>query len=96
MDQVSNHRLIVVYVKDSLLVSKGFYTYPCSSALNISFALGGHSFAIELDDFNLGMTDAGSEYASSTASHVFSLIHSFGSGTVLVVYCHWVTDSLRI
>ncbi|GBE80703.1 Aspartic protease [Sparassis crispa] len=38
----------------------GFYTFPCASALDISLSFSGNSFSVNMLDFNLGRTTAGS------------------------------------
>jgi hypothetical protein len=38
----------------------GFYTYPCASQLDISLSFCGQAFSVNIFDFNLGRTAAGS------------------------------------
>ncbi|OCH88252.1 acid protease [Obba rivulosa] len=38
----------------------GFYTFPCSSQLTISFSFSNQTYPISMSDFNLGRTDADS------------------------------------
>ncbi|KAF7361948.1 Acid protease [Mycena venus] len=46
--------------KRALQFGPEFYTYPCSTALNIEFVFAGHRFPINIADFNLGMTEPNS------------------------------------
>ena len=65
---VSRHLLILMtcasYI-DSLILRRletlaELYTFPCSTALDISFNFGGTNFAMSTRDFNLGRTAADS------------------------------------
>lgn len=40
--------------------SQGFYTFPCSSKINVSFAFGGKSWPISTSDMNFGPAGRGS------------------------------------
>lgn len=45
----------------SSTVGSGFYTFPCSSAPDdVSFVLGGNSFTVSADTFNIGAVSSGS------------------------------------
>jgi cathepsin D len=39
-------------------VNSGFYTFPCSTQVTVSFSFGGSSWAINPEDFNIGPEDS--------------------------------------
>jgi cathepsin D len=43
-------------------LGQGYYVYPCSSTINLSFTFGGQAYAVNAQDFNSGNVDTQGRY----------------------------------
>lgn len=57
---------------------QGYFQYPCSTSVSVSFSFGGQDWAIDSDDMNLGQIDAG---GSMCAGAIFDLTLGANTGT---------------
>ena len=46
--------------KQANQIGSGFFTFPCKAKLTVSFVFNGNTFPLNMKDFNLGKTKAGS------------------------------------